>query len=111
MHVRAAVFGQKPDQLCGLGPVDRVVDKAAGALRRQQPRTLQRVEVVRERRARHFHAPLDLIDALAFRPRAHQEAEDFQPVLLPQGAELFNVTYHRYISSIIEVSMSIQISL
>ena len=103
MKVGATILGHEADQLCGLRPIDRVVDEAAGAMCGQQPASGQCVQVMRQGRAGHLDPVLDLVHAGSLRPGAHQHAEDREPVFMPQGAELFDVPIHYDLSSIIEI--------
>jgi hypothetical protein len=104
MHLGAAILGKKANQARSLAPVHGVKDETAGAPRAQQAGTSQRVQMMGKSGARHLEPPLDVVHAIAFRPRADQQAEDLQPVLLAQGAELFDSPIHYDISSIIEAS-------
>src|SRR2546423_2449325 len=60
--------------------------------------------MMRQRRAGHLQPPLDVVNALALGPGAHQQPEDPQAILLAQGAELFDPPVHYDISNIIELS-------
>jgi hypothetical protein len=104
VQVGATVFGYEPDQLSGFRPIDRVVDKSPGAMRTQQSASGQCVQVMRQRRARHPDAPLDLFHAASLRAGAHQQAEDLEPAGLSQRAQLRHELLHYDNSSIIEMT-------
>ena len=102
MHLGTAILSQKADQSGRLAPVQGVKNKPSGAPRAQQARPRERVQMMRQRRTRHLQPTLDVVDAVALRASPHQQAEDLEPVLLPQRAELFDVLVHYVISSIVE---------
>jgi hypothetical protein len=104
VQIGTAVFGQEANQARGLSPVHGVIDKTPGATRADQAGAGQRFEVMRERRARHFEPPPDLVDAIAVRTGADQDAKDFEPIFLSKCAELRDPLFHYDISGIIELS-------
>ncbi len=104
VKVGATVFRQEPDQLCSFRPINCVVDESPGALGGEQTAPSECVEVMRQRRSRQLNSALDLLHAISLRSGANQQAEDLEPVLLPQGAKLFDVSVHYDLSSIIEMT-------
>ena len=55
-----------------------------------------------KRGAWYLEPPLDFVDAITLWPRADQQPEDLEAVLLPKGAELFHAASYD-VSSIIEI--------
>ena len=104
MQIGAAVFGHKPDQLGGLGPIDRVVDKSP----RAAARSAARIASTRPGDATASNAGIldpapDLFDALTLRAGPHQQPKNLEPILLSERAKLFDVPLHYDNSSIIEI--------
>ena len=106
VHLGTAVLGQKANQVRGFPPVHGIIDETPRSLCAEQTRARERVQVVGERGARHLEPSLDVVDALALRSSADEEAEDLQAVFLTQRAELLDYAlFHHDLSSIIETSI------
>lgn len=83
----AALVGEEIDQAAHAREIGRVVDVAAFALRRDEPRTLQLLQVEGQRGRRQAELLDEIARRIAFRSALHEQPEDRQARLLRQSAE------------------------
>jgi hypothetical protein len=87
VKVRAAIFSEESDQVGRLLPVDGVVDEPAFTACGEQTASAERIQMVRQRGARHVDTLSNIIDATPGGPRANEQAKNLQPGGLTQRSE------------------------